>query len=417
MWRRMLSRWHEDDVAVYTLSIPKFALLDEFRVEAAALPEVIAKRAELANGTAGLDWALVDDLVVRRGRIFLPAFSSVWPMVLEHAHGMGHEGVQKTLHRLRASFTPGDNRLVRDFIRSCAVCQCNKTGHLHLAGLLQPLAVPTDVWRDIALDFVEGFPKVGGKSVILTVVDRFPKYGHSIALGHSYSAMTVAKAFFDTIVRLHGVLESIVSDRDPVFTSTLWKELFRLTGTKLCTSFAFHPQTDGQSEVANKIITAYLRCLAGDRPHSWLRWLPWAEICFNSSYQTALKATPFEVVYGRTPPPLFPYQAGMTRVVTVDRQLRDRDEFLTEIKDRLLQSHALMKQAHDQKRSDMAFAVSDWVWLCLNQRAATSVHGTGPSKLSAKFFGPYQVTTKIGSVSYRLQLPPNAKIHNVFHVV
>jgi hypothetical protein len=167
----MLSRWHEDDVAVYTLSIPKFALLDEFRVEAAALPEVIAKRAELANGTVGLDWALVDDLVVRRGRIFLPAFASVWPMVLEHAHGMGHEGVQKTLHRLRASFTPGDNRLVRDFIRSCAVCQCNKTGHLHLAGLLQPLAVPTDVWRDIALDFVEGFPKVGGKSVILTVVD------------------------------------------------------------------------------------------------------------------------------------------------------------------------------------------------------------------------------------------------------
>jgi hypothetical protein len=79
----------------------------------------------------------------------------------------------------------------------------------------------------------------------------------------------------------------------------------------------------------------------------------------------------------------------MTRVVAVDRQLRDRDEFLTEIKDRLLQSHALMKQAHDQKRSDMAFAVGNWVWLRLNQRAATSVHGTGPSKLSAKFFGPY----------------------------
>jgi hypothetical protein len=90
---------------------------------------------------------------------------------------------------------------------------------------------------------------------------------------------------------------------------------------------------------------------------------------------------------------------------------------LTEIKDRLLQSQALMKQAHDQKRSDMAFAVGDWVWLRLNQRAATSVRGTGPSKLSAKFFGPYQVTTKIGSVSYRLQLPLNAKIHNVFHVV
>jgi hypothetical protein len=170
---------------------------------------------------------------------------------------------------------------------------------------LQPLAVPTGVWRDIALDFVEGFLKVGGKSVILMVVDRFLKYAHFITLGHPYSATTVAKAFFDTIVRLHGVPESIVSDRDPVFTSTLWKELFRLSSTKLCTSSAFHPQTDGQSEVANKIITTYLCCLAGDRPRSWLRWLPWAEFYFNSSYQTALKVTPFEVVYDRTPLPCF----------------------------------------------------------------------------------------------------------------
>jgi hypothetical protein len=160
------SRRHEDDVAVHTLSIPNFALLDEFRVEAAALPEMIAKHAELAAGTTGPDWALVDDLVVWRRRLFLPTSASVWPMVLEHAHGMGHEGVQKRLHRLHASFTSDDNRLVRDFIRSCAVCQRNKTGHLHPAGLLQPLAVPTSVWRDIALDFIEGFPKVGSKSVI-----------------------------------------------------------------------------------------------------------------------------------------------------------------------------------------------------------------------------------------------------------
>jgi hypothetical protein len=157
------------------------------------------------------------------------------------------------------------------------------------------------------LDFIEGFPKVGGKSVILTVVDWFSKYAHFITLDHPYFVTMVAKAFFDTIVRLHSVPESIISNRDPVFTGTLWKELFRLTSTKLCTSSAFHPQMDDQSEVANKIIMAYLRCLAGDKPHSWLRWLPWVEFYFNSSYQMALKVTPFEVVYGRMPPPLFPY--------------------------------------------------------------------------------------------------------------
>jgi hypothetical protein len=328
------------------------------------------------------------------------------------AHSMGHEGIQKTLQRLRATFfTPGNNKLVRDYIKSCSVCQRNKTVHLHPTGLLQPLAVPSGVWRDIALDFVEGFPRVGGKSVILTVVDRFSKSAHFVTLGHPYSATTVAKAFFDSIVRLHGVPASMVNDRDPVFTSTLWKELFRLVGTKLCTSSAFHPQTDGQSEVTNKIITVYLHCLAGDRPRSWLQWLPWAEFCFNISYQTALRATPFEVVYGQAPPPLLPFQVGSTRVAALEQLLRDRDMSMVDIKERLLQAQLLMKAAHDKKHRDVEFAVGDWVWLRLNHMAASSVHPGGQSKLSPKYFGPYEVSEWIGMVSYRLKLLPQAQIH------
>jgi hypothetical protein len=111
---------------------------------------------------------------------------------------------------------------------------------------------------------------VGGKSVILTVVDRFSKFAHFIALSHPYSVSSAAKDFFDHIVRLHGTPCSLVSDRDLVFTSTLWKELFQLTGVTLRFSSAFHPQTDGQSKVANHTIAMYLRCLAGDRPRSWL---------------------------------------------------------------------------------------------------------------------------------------------------
>jgi hypothetical protein len=119
----------------------------------------------------------------------------------------------------------------------------------------------------------------------LTVVDRLSKYAHFITLAHPYTATTVAAAFFEQIVRLHGVLASIVSDRDPVFTSTVWREIFCLCGTTLCTSFVFRLQTDGQSEVMNQIITIYLRCLAGDHPKSWLHWLSWAEYCY-STYDT-----------------------------------------------------------------------------------------------------------------------------------
>jgi hypothetical protein len=113
---------------------------------------------------------------------------------------------------------------------------------------------------------VEALPRVRGKSVILTVVDRFSKYCHFIPLAHPYLAESVAQAFFTDIVRLHGIPQSLVSDRDPVFTSTFWRELMRLMVTKLHMTTAFHPQSDGQTEAANRVIIMYLRCFTGDCP-------------------------------------------------------------------------------------------------------------------------------------------------------
>jgi hypothetical protein len=141
--------------------------------------------------------------------------------------------------------------------------------------------------------FVEGLPRMNGKSVILMVVDRFSKYTHFITLAHPYMATTVARAFFNSIVRLHGIPSSIMSDPDPVFTSSLWRELFQLTRVQLNLSSAFHPQSDGQSEATNKIIAMYLCCLSGDRPCQWLQGLPWVEFCYNTVYQTSLRTTPF----------------------------------------------------------------------------------------------------------------------------
>jgi hypothetical protein len=402
-----LSRCDEEGSSIHAISLPTFDLFDAFRREAESLPDIVAKRLKIEAGTTCAKWAIIDIMVVHGGRLFMPATAAAWPHILEHAHGMGHEGVQKTLQRIRTSFTLHDNRLVRDFIRGCPTCKRNKTEHLHPAGLLQLLAMPSVVWSDITMDFVEGFPKVGGKPVILTMVDRFSKYGHFIALGHPYSTASVAKAFFDGIVRLHGIPTSIVSN--------MWTKLFLLTGTKLCTSSAFRPQTDDQSEVTNKTITVYLRCLAGGKPRSWLRWLPWAEFCYNTSYQTTLKATLFEVVYGRAPPDMLPYQLSAARVATVDHQLRDRDTFLAEIKQRLLQAQALMKQAHDKKNRDLEFVVGEWAWLRLNQRAVAAIRSGNQSNLGPKYFGPYIIQVRIGSLAYKLQLPQQARIHNIFH--
>ncbi|WVZ49645.1 hypothetical protein U9M48_000985 [Paspalum notatum var. saurae] len=338
-------------------------------------------------------------------------------LILQLAHGAGHGGIQKTLHRLRADFyVPGDRSLVRDFVRSCTVCQRNKTEALHPAGLLQPQEVPSQVWADISMDFVEGLSKVHGKSVILTVVDRFSKYAHFIALGHPYTAASVARAFFDSIVRLHGFSSSIVSDRDPVFTGSFWHDLFRMAGVKLRMSTAFHPQMDGQSEVVNKAITMYLRCLTGDRPRAWVDWLPWAEYCYNTAFHSALRTTPFQVVYGRSPPPLLPYTPGTAATTPVEELLQDRDTFLSEVRGRLIQAQTYAKRHYDGHHRELEFKVGNWVWLRLLHRQARSLVGRNKGKLGPRYAGPFQVLERVGTVAYRLQLPHDARIHDVFHV-
>jgi hypothetical protein len=274
------------------------------------------------------------------------------------AHSTCHEGFQKTLHRLRSDFyIPGDRALVQARVCTCTTCQRNKTETRQPAGLLQPLEVPSQVWADISIDFIKGLPKVAGKSVILMVVDRFSKYAHFSPLGHPYTAVSVARAFFNGIVRLHGFPSSIVSDRDTVFTDNVWRDLFGLAGVKLRMSTAFHPQTNGQSEVVNKVIAMYLRCVTGDRLRSWVDWLSWAEYGYNTSFHTALRATPFEVVYGRPPPPLLPYTVGSAKMEAADVILRNHDEMLAEVRQRLLQAQQLFKKYYGANHRDVELDV------------------------------------------------------------
>lgn len=231
-----------DTAVLHVISGPSFRLLDEIRATTDVDAEAGQLRQQLRNASLGPPWRTSDGFLLHGKRIFVPAHNDLRQQVIALAHAAGHEGIQKTLQRLREDFyIPGDRVLVQDFVRTCITCQRNKTPTLQPAGLLQPLEIPSQVWADISMDFIEGLPKVHGKSVILTVVDRFSKYAHFIALSHPYSAASVARAFFEGIVRLHGFPTSIVSDRDPVFTNHMWRDLFKMAGVKLRLSTAFHP--------------------------------------------------------------------------------------------------------------------------------------------------------------------------------
>ena len=184
--------------------------------------------------------------------------------------------------------------------------------------------MPDTIWSEISMDFIEGLPKSKGYTVILVVVDRLSKYAHFLPLAHPFTAMTVAQSFMDNIYKLHGLPKSIVSDRDKIFTSNFWRELFKLLGTQLNLSTAYHPQTDGQTEVLNRCLQTYLRCMASEKPREWSHWLPLAEWWYNTTFHSTIQTTPYEAVYGQPAPSHLPYLPGESSVLAVDRSLQAR---------------------------------------------------------------------------------------------
>ena len=146
----------------------------------------------------------------------------------------------------------------------------------------------------------------------------------------------------------------------------------------------------------------YLRCITGDRPRAWLEWLPWAEYCYNTAFHSALRSTPFQVVYGRSPPALLPYEPSLSRTATVDTLLQDQDAFLADVRDRLLQAQSYAKRYYDAHHRPLEFDVGPWVWLRLLHRPAQTLAPGARGKLGPRYAGPFQVLERVGDVAYPL---------------
>jgi len=408
------------DSHLFVLSMPRFLFLEELCKALLTSAEFVQLFKEVQNDSnVPAHYSIHRDLLLYKGKIWLNHDNPFIPVLLEEFHNTPlsvHTGVAKTLSRLQHNFYwKGMREDVQNFVAHCATCMQTKYETKRPAGLLQPLSIPIEPWVDLSLDFITGLPLFQGCTIILVVVDRFSKGAHFGMLPAHFTSFKVAQLFLDMICKHHGFPRSLVSDRDPIFISKFWRELFRLCGTKLRMSTSFHPETDGQTEVLNRVLEQYLRSMVHNKLNDWGKYLGLAEWCYNTTTHSATGMSPFQVTYGKEPPSIPQYLVGSSSVEAVDSLLSTRQDMLITLRRKLQKVQDQMKASADGKRREVEYQVDDWVYVRLRPYRQNSVRGSSYAKLGKRFYGPFRILARVGHVAYKLELPSNSKIHPVFH--
>ena len=358
----------------------------------------------------------VNGLFYHQSRLVIPAYSTLRQELLQEHHDRllsGHLGVDKTLARLhRFFYWPAMHESVKAYVRSCPSCQRNKPLLARPAGLLQPLPVPSHPWESVSMDFIVDLPKTAqGFDAIFTVVDRFSKLTHFIPMVTDATAEDVASLFIQEVYKHHGLPSSIVSDRDPKFTSKFWGAVMAHLQTSLKMSTAYHPQSDGQSERANRTIEEMLRHFVHPMHDDWDTYLPVLEFAYNSSVNPSTKHTPFFLCTGREPrtPASWLLQSPASPEAT---------DFLGALHAAQAAARAALelaqqrqKLAADRTRRHITYAVGAKVLLSTKDLAMA-----GFDKFKGRYVGPFKVVKVVSPVAYKLQLPASMRVHPVFHV-
>ncbi|GJT68046.1 retrotransposable element Tf2 [Tanacetum coccineum] len=269
---------------------------------------------------------------------------------------------------------------VKEWVRTCTVCQRFKPELVPYPGLLQPLPIPENVWTHISMDFVDGLPMSKGKSILLVIVDRLSKYGHFIPLNSS------------------------------LFSNYCGPSL-----PGQCLQITWSSQ-DGQTEVVNRCVECYLRCMTRDKPKEWVQWIPLAEYWYHTSFHTSINTTHYQVLYGQAPPAHVTYTTGDSANDSVDRSLVAREAAIQLLKFHLQRAQDRMKTMADKKRTERVFGITDLILLKLQPYRQSTLRQHKHHKLAPKYYGPFKIVVKVGEVAHKLELPADSQVHPMFHV-
>ncbi|PKU63286.1 RNA-directed DNA polymerase [Dendrobium catenatum] len=390
------------------------------------LTELYASDPDFSNAWAVLsqdvapamqDFSLRHNYLFKGNLLCIPQSSWREHLIKEvHSGGLAaHAGRAKTLEQMQSRFYwPHLRRDVIRFVERCPICQVYK-GNAQNTGLYMPLPVPSSIWEDLSMDFILGLPRTKkGADSIMVVVDRFSKMAHFLACKKTYDALNIAMLFFKEVVRLHGLPRSITSDRDVKFVSHFWRELWKRLRTEIKLSSAYHPQTDGQTEVVNRSLGSMLRCIAHEHPKQWDDYLGQAEFAYNSMSNRSTGQCPFSIVYTKIPNhivdiAILPKCRSKTAADTTEQYTK----MLEDVRSKLSASNAGYKESADQHRRERIFEPGEVVMVRLRKERFQL--GTY-SKLSPRRIGPVPILRRINDNAYVVELPPGFLTPATFNV-
>ncbi|UTT90614.1 hypothetical protein NDA17_003064 [Ustilago hordei] len=343
-------------------------------------------------------------------------------MVMTQCHDgitAGHVGRDATIKAAQRHYWwPNMTAWIADYVASCPVCARYKAPRHRPYGLLQPLATPDRPWGSISLDFIEGLPpskKYDSKTYdsILVIVDRLTKFAILAPTHKTVTAKQTAVLLYGHMVRLFGYPDHMVSDRGRQFISGAWKAFAEQMGVKHSLSTAYHPQTDGQTERVNQVIEQYLRMYCNYEQNDWANLLDTAAFVYNNTVHNSIGVSPFFACYGWNPKahPDIPQRLGVNDPGRFE-YLMDGKERCKYLQEQIREAQRRSVDQYNRKHKDIEFKVGDMVYI--NRRNWKTRRPT--PKLDTRFAGPYPVQERVGCRAYRITLPANLRVHDVFHV-
>jgi hypothetical protein len=359
-----------------------------------------------------------NDVIYQQDRLYLPRSErALIHEILIHYHdNQQHIGIDKTIEFIKRNYywTNMDDD-IKYWIINCIKCQRIKPNLNKPKGLLQSHAIPHKPWHVISVDFITDLPRSkSNNDSIVVFVDTFSKMTKMTALKKTDGAERFAQIFNDKIVSSYGHPHTIISDRDTRFTSKYWECLSKLLGSKLNRSSAYHPETDGQTERMNQTLENLLRAVVNEWNDDWEEKLPTVEYTMNNTINASTKLTPFDVCLTWKPQLAVEHRDWQLLKDEVPAATKSFDDIVITydlVTQNIRKSQEQQQKQANKHRIDEKFKVGDKVMLS----TANLKLPFGIRKLTARYFGPFEVIGVNNDVNYKLRLPPQWKVHNNIH--